>query len=244
MSAGVLPPLSKLRSSEVGMARVLVVDDEPSIVLAVKDELLFEGLEVEEASDGPSALEKCRAWRPDVLLLDLMLPGLNGFEVCRRLRAEMPDLWIIMLTLRGQEGDRVFGLEVGADGYVTKPFSLRELVARVKVGLRRKQNSDASSVHRFGQIEVHPRAHRVLKNGLEVTLTHKEFQILELLIARAGEVITRDEFLDAIWGEDVYVTHRVIDTHVASLRKKIEDDPDHPRYIVGVRGVGYKLDQR
>ena len=177
-----------------------------------------------------------------MLLLDLMLPGLNGFEVCRQLRSEMPEMWIIMLTVRGQEVDRVMGLELGADDYVTKPFSLRELVARIKVGLRRQTGRRKSPLHRLGNIEIDLPSHRVTKNGAELSLTKKEYEILELLLSRPGEVITRDEFLNQLWGEDVYVTHRVIDTHMASLRKKLEDDPNNPEHILSVRGVGYRLD--
>ncbi len=225
------------------MARILIVDDEPSIVLAVRDELLFEGFQVESASDGPTGVQKAREWKPDVLLLDLMLPGMNGYELCRRLRPELPDLWIVMLTARGQEVDRVSGFEAGADDYVTKPFSLRELVARVKVGLRRQRGQAAQAVHSFGDIEVHRRAHRVRKAGADVPLTPKEFDILALLLERAGEVIPRDEICDRVWGCEVHVTQRVIDTHIAALRKKLEPDPNNPRYILSVRGVGYRLGQ-
>ncbi len=224
------------------MARILIVDDEPAIVMAVRDELLFEGFKVESAVDGPEAIKLAHELRPDVLLLDLMLPGLNGFEVCRQLRSEMPEMWIIMLTVRGQEVDRVMGLELGADDYVTKPFSLRELVARIKVGLRRQTGRRKSPLHRLGNIEIDLPSHRVTKNGAELSLTKKEYEILELLLSRPGEVITRDEFLNQLWGEDVYVTHRVIDTHMASLRKKLEDDPNNPEHILSVRGVGYRLD--
>lgn len=229
------------------MPRVLIVDDEPSIVLALQDELAFEGFEVASAADGPSAIARAREFKPDVLLLDLMLPGMNGFEVCKQLRAEMPEMWIIMLTVRGQEVDRVMGLELGADDYVTKPFSLRELVARVKVGLRRQSGQEhngenARGVQSFGNITVDFQSHRVLKDGTEVELTRKEFEILELLIRQAGRVITRDQFLDQLWGEDVYVTHRVIDTHMAALRRKLEDDPNNPQYIQSVRGIGYRLE--
>lgn len=223
------------------MARILVVDDEPSINLAVKDELIFEGYEVDSAADGHEALAKARALRPDVLLLDLMLPGLNGFEICRQLRPEMPEMWVIIFTVRGQEADRITGFETGADDYVTKPFSLRELVARVKVGLRRKRNNHVQSVSSFGEIELDRQAYRVTKSGSELALTRKEFEILELLARRPGEVITRDDFLNQLWGEDVYITHRVIDTHVAGLRKKIEGDPNNPKYVLSVRGIGYKL---
>jgi len=213
------------------------------MVMAISDELRFEGFQVESTPDGRAAIQRAREFRPDVLLLDLMLPGLNGFEVCRQLRPEIPDVWIIMLTARGQEVDRVLGLELGADDYVTKPFSLRELVARIKVGLRRKSSGAARSVHRFDDIEIDLKSRLVRKKGMPVTLTQKEFELLELLLRRAGQVITRDEFLDVIWGRDIYITHRVIDTHMAALRKKLEDDPNHPKHILSVRGIGYKLDQ-
>ena len=223
------------------MTCILIADDEPSIVVAVKDELLFEGFEVHSAADGPGALAKARAIRPDDLLLDLMLPGMNGFDVCRQLRAERPDLWIIILTVRGQDADRVTGFEAGADDYVTKPFSLRELVGRIKVGLRRANGTQPGRNYAFGDIAVDLRARRVLKGGAEVQLTRKEFEIIELLIHRAGEVVTRDEFLNRLWGEEVYVTHRTVDTHVAALRKKLEADPNNPAYVEGVRGVGYRF---
>ena len=226
------------------MPRILIVDDEPSIVLALKDELAFEGFDVDSVSDGRAALERAREFKPDVMLLDLALPGLTGFEVCRQLRPQMPELWIIMVTVRGAEVDRVMGLELGADDYVTKPFSLREIVARVKVGLRRQRSKAAGQTYRFGDVEIDSRSHRVMRRGKEVVLTRTEFKIIELLAERAGEVITRDEFLDSIWGKDVYITHRVIDTHFAALRKKLESDPNKPKHILSVRGIGYKLDRK
>jgi DNA-binding response OmpR family regulator len=222
--------------------RILIADDEPAIVMAVRDELIFEGHDVHAAGSGPDAVEMARRVRPEVLLLDLMLPGLNGFEVCRTIRPERPDLWIIMLTVRGQEADRVTGFEAGADDYVTKPFSLRELVSRVRVGLRRAGGRPSGRHTRFGRIVVDLAAHRVSRAGEPVDLTPKEFEILAFLLRRAGDAITRDEFLDAVWGRDVHVTHRTVDTHVSSLRRKIEDDPDRPAHIVGVRGVGYRFE--
>ena len=224
------------------MPRILIADDEPAIVMAVQGELEFEGYEVHAAGSGPDAVAMARTVHPDVLLLDLMLPGKNGFEVCRTLRPERPDLWIIMLTVRGEEADRVTGFEAGADDYVTKPFSLRELVGRVKVGLRRANGRAPARCQAFGAIEVDLAAHRVSRAGEAVELTPKEFEILALLLRRAGEAITRDEFLDAVWGKDVHVTHRTVDTHVSSLRRKLEDDPDRPVHIVGVRNVGYRFD--
>ena len=221
--------------------RILIVDDEPSIVLAVTDELSFESFEVQSSADGPAGLQKAIEWRPDVLLLDVMLPGLNGFEICRQVRARLPELWIIVLTARGKEVDRVIGFEAGADDYLVKPFSLRELVARVRVGLRRRKGPSSGATRDFGAIRIDPRARRVTRAGVEVGLTRKEFDLLDFLAARPDEVIPRDEFCEKLWGEEVYVTERVIDTHIASLRKKIEADPSRPRHILSVRGVGYKL---
>jgi DNA-binding response OmpR family regulator len=223
------------------MSRVLIVDDEPAIVMAVRDELLFEGLEIEFASDGPSGLQLALQWRPDVLLLDLMLPGINGFDICRRLRPGLPELWIIMLTARGQEVDRVTGFEAGADDYVVKPFSLRELVARIRVGLRRRTHPRNQRNYAFGDITIDVPSRRVTKAGRDVPFTRKEFEILALLARRQGEVIPRDEFCDLIWGEDVFITQRVIDTHIASVRKKI-DDSGGPERIQSVRGIGYRLE--
>jgi DNA-binding response OmpR family regulator len=224
------------------MARILMIDDEPAIVKAVGDELRFEGMDVDSAEDGLAGIDIARRSRPDVILLDLMLPGVNGFDVCRRLRPELPNTWIILITARGQEVDRITGFEAGADDYVVKPFSLRELVARIRVGLRRRTGNDRRALDVFGDIEIDLRGRRVLRNGMEIPLTRKEFEILALLSRRRGEVVPRDEFCDLIWGPEVYVTQRVIDTHIAALRKKIEPDPNDPRHIVSVRGIGYKLE--
>jgi DNA-binding response OmpR family regulator len=225
------------------MPRILIAEDEPSIVMAVRDELTFEGFEVFAVEDGPSAVSQAQVLKPDVLLLDLMLPGMNGFAVCRELRPKMPELWIIMLTARGQEVDRVTGFEAGADDYVTKPFSLRELVARVKVGLRRRQGREAAGLRTLGGVQIDLKGRRVQRDGAEIPLTRREFDILELLLRRPGEVITRDEFLDALWGKDVYVTNRTVDTHVAALRRKLEGETETQPYICSVRGVGYRLDE-
>jgi DNA-binding response OmpR family regulator len=199
-------------------------------------------MDVDSAEDGLAGIDIARRSRPDVILLDLMLPGVNGFDVCRRLRPELPNTWIILITARGQEVDRITGFEAGADDYVVKPFSLRELVARIRVGLRRRTGNDRRALDVFGDIEIDLRGRRVLRNGMEIPLTRKEFEILALLSRRRGEVVPRDEFCDLIWGPEVYVTQRVIDTHIAALRKKIEPDPNDPRHIVSVRGIGYKLE--
>jgi DNA-binding response OmpR family regulator len=224
------------------VALVMIADDEPAIVMAIRDELQFEGFEVATAATGPEALELARRVNPDVLLLDLMLPGKNGFEVCRALRPERQDLWIIMLTVRSHETDRVTGFESGADDYVTKPFSLRELMGRVRVGLRRSRRQVPERRLRFGDVEVDLPARKIVRAGRVVELTPKEFEILTLLLQRPGQVISRDEFLDQVWGADVHVTLRTVDTHLSALRRKIEVDPEAPTYIVGVRGVGYRFE--
>ena len=224
---------------------VLIVEDEPGISMALRDELEFEGFRVLLAEDGPSGLRTMVGDLPDVVLLDLMLPGKNGFEICREARKAGVNAPIIMLTARTEGADKVRGLELGADDYVTKPFQLSELVARIRAVLRRyERNSGEARVYRLGELQVDLRKREVLRAGEPVELTRKEFQLLELMLGRPGEVITRDEFLDSIWGEEVYVTPRTVDTHMATLRKKIEDDPNEPEYLLSVRGIGYKLNEK
>lgn len=228
--------------------KILVVEDEPGISMAIKDELEFEHFEVMLAEDGPTGLQAIVKEKPDLIVLDIMLPGKNGFEVCQEVRKKGITTPIIMLTARTQEVDRVRGLDLGADDYVLKPFSLAELVARIRAVLRRSEKESAENgaqrgALKYGRLRIDLKKHQVLKDGSPVELTHKEFQLLELLLKRPGEVISRDEFLDQIWGEEVYVTHRTVDTHMASLRKKIEDDPNRPQYILSVRSIGYKLNE-
>ena len=225
--------------------KILVIEDEPGIRLAVKDELEFEGFDVELVEDGAAAVAAIVRARPDLILLDLMLPGRNGFEICRDVRAQGISTPLIVITARNQEADKVRGLELGADDYVTKPLSLAELVARIRAVLRRagKDTPNERAVVEVAAIRVDLRRHSAFKAGVELQLTDTEFRILALLLKRAGEVITRDEFLNQIWGEDVNVTHRTVDTHVAALRRKLEDDLDHPAYIVSVRNVGYRFNE-
>jgi DNA-binding response OmpR family regulator len=223
--------------------RILVIEDEPGIRLALKDELQFEGFEVELAEDGPTGLAAILRSSPDLVILDLMLPGRNGFEICEEVRTRGIATSIIVLTARNQEVDKVRGLGLGADDYVTKPFSLAELVARVRAVLRRTQKADDGEPLQAGPIKLDLRRHSAHKGEIELQLTDTEFRILALLLKRRGEVITRDDFLKHVWGEDVYVTHRTVDTHVAALRKKIEDDLDHPTYILSVRNVGYRFNE-
>lgn len=222
--------------------RILVIEDEPGLRLAVKDELEFEGFDVAVAEDGPGGLTAIRRWAPDLVVLDLMLPGQNGFQICQTLRSEGIRTPVIMVTARGQEVDKVRGLEAGADDYLTKPFGLAELVARIRAVLRRTQpEDDQREVLEAPPIKVDLRRHRAFKGDSELHLTDMEFKLLALLIKHPGEVIARDEFLRQIWGDEVYVTQRTVDTHVASLRKKLEDDPEHPVYIQSVRNAGYRF---
>lgn len=223
--------------------RILVIEDEPGIRLALKDELEFEGFDVTLAEDGASGLAAILTSQPDLVVLDLMLPGRNGFQICQDVRARGIRTPIIVITARNQEADKVRGLELGADDYVTKPLSLAELLARIRAVLRRTGQNEERDVLEVPPIRVDLRRHSVFKNGVELQVTDTEFQILALLLKRAGEVITRDEFLKHVWGEDVYVTHRTVDTHVASLRKKIEDNLDHPSFILSVRNVGYRFNE-
>lgn len=229
----------------MGVARILVIDDEPGIRLAVKDELEFEGFEVELVEDGGAAVAAILRTRPDLILLDLMLPGRNGFDICRDVRAQGILTPIIVVTARNQEVDKVRGLELGADDYVTKPLGLAELVARIRAVLRRggKDTADDQGVLEVPPIKVDLRRRTAFKADVELHLTDTEFRILALLLKRAGEVITRDDFLNEVWGEDVNVTHRTVDTHVSALRRKLEDDADQPTFIRSVRNVGYRFSE-
>lgn len=223
--------------------RILIVEDEPGIRVAVKDELEFEGFEVELAEDGATGLATILRSPPDLVVLDLMLPGRNGFQICQEVRTRGMKTPIIVLTARNQDVDKVRGLELGADDYVTKPFSLAELVARIRAVLRRTQKEPEGEILEVRPLKLDLRKHRAFKGEIELQLTDTEFRILALLLKRPGEVITRDDFLKTVWGEEVYVTHRTVDTHVAALRKKIEDDVEHPTYILSVRNVGYRLNE-
>ena len=227
--------------------RILIIEDETSISMAIRDELEFEGFDVIVREDGRTGFSTLLNEEPDLVILDLMLPETSGFEICREVRKKGLKVPIIILTARGEEIDRVRGLDLGADDYVTKPFSLAELVARVRAVLRRssapeKSREDPDEL-RLGELRLDTRKHLLFKGDARIELTHKEFQLLALLLRHRGEVISRDRFLDELWGEDVYVTHRTVDTHMASLRRKIEDIPHRPRYILSIRGAGYRLNE-
>ena len=223
--------------------KILVVEDEPGIRLSLSDELESDGYQVFTAGDGETALAVAGRDKPDLILLDLMLPVLDGYEVCKKLRMRGDRTPIIMLTVKDKEIDKVLGLELGADDYMTKPFSPRELTARVKAVFRRTEGRPAGlESFSFGGIDLDFKKFEASKKGKKLELTPLEFHMLRLLVERKGEVLTRDDFLDGIWGEDnVAVSSRTIDSHIANIRRKIEDDPSSPRHILSIRGVGYKF---
>lgn len=218
------------------MPRILVVEDEPTLAQGLENDLKLEGYEVEVVGDGQSAFERATVKPFDLIVLDVMLPRKDGFEVCRELRRAGHRTPIILLTAKAQESDKVLGLELGADDYVTKPFSPRELRARVKALLRRAA-SELPEVYQFGDVELD-----FTRAGKPVEITPLEFKLLAALIRHRGRVLSRDKLLDEVWGRGVFVTDRVIDTHVTNLRKKIEPELATPRYVVSVRGVGYRFD--
>ena len=222
------------------MSRVLVVEDDPAILRGLADNLRFESYEVLTATDGETGYRLAREQRPDVVVLDLMLPRMSGYEVCRKLRAEGVQTPILMLTARGEEADRILGLDLGADDYITKPFSIRELLARIRAVLRRAHPLKAMPDElRFADVAIDFRKYEAKKGERVLDLTRKEFGILRFLAARAGDVVTRDDLLNEVWGYESSPTTRTVDTHVASLRAKLCDDPAQPR-LQTVHGVGYK----
>ena len=223
--------------------KVLIVEDDPGISMSLKDEFESLGYTVFKAENGQKGLAIARQKSPDLIILDLMIPFMDGYEVCRELRNEGNRTPIIMLTAKNKEIDKVVGLELGADDYVTKPFSHRELMARVRAVLRRtSERVEDIDSYRFGQIELDFKKYEATKKGKRLDLTPLQFQILKLLIQKKGEVLSRDELLDEVWGRDnVWISHRTIDSHIVNIRKKIEDDPSHPDRILSIRGVGYKF---
>jgi two-component system alkaline phosphatase synthesis response regulator PhoP len=224
-------------------SRILLVEDEPGLVLTVTDLLTAEGFEVQSATDGPSGLARALAEKFDLIVLDVMLPGKNGFEVCRELRQQGRDVAVLMLTAKTQVVDRVVGLKLGADDYLTKPFHPAELVARVEALLRRVKSENLAPVRSFvfGNVEVDFEKGDVTKNGAPVGLAGKELQLLQYLVERRGKVVSRDELLENVWEYQSAVSSRTIDVHVAWLRQKLEDNPQNPRHIFTVRGVGYRF---
>jgi DNA-binding response OmpR family regulator len=224
------------------MSRILIVDDEPAILRGLSDNLKRELHDVFTAADGETGYRLVKEKKPDLVILDLMLPKLSGYEVCRQMRSEGITTPILMLTARGEETDRVVGLDMGADDYVTKPFSVRELLARVRALLRRTQPAAWPTIDQLtvDNITIDFRKYEARKSGKPLDMTRREFQLLQALASRPGEVVTRDELLNQVWGLDVYPTTRTIDNHIAGLRAKLERNPDEPRHILTLRGVGYK----
>ncbi len=221
---------------------VLIVDDEKTLVKALTFNLQKEGFRVDTAYDGEEALEKVFSLKPDVVVLDLMLPEVDGFEVCRRIRKKL-EVPIIMLTARSEDIDKVLGLELGADDYLTKPFNSRELVARIKAILRRSTASQEESRKQIqiGKLQIDLLQHRVRLGDKEINLTSKEFALLSFLALNAGNVYSREQLLAQVWGYDYYGDVRTVDVHIRHLREKIENDPANPEYIITVWGTGYKL---
>ncbi len=224
------------------MSKILIIEDEESILMALEDHLTLEGYEVETARDGPSGLRKAGETSLDLIILDIMLPGMDGFEVCKRLRGEGVQTPILMLTAKGQEIDKVLGLELGADDYVTKPFSPRELGARIKAILRRGRPAPATvDTYSFGNVKVDFRKYEATRNGESLEMTKLEFDLLKYLIEHRHEAVSRSDILDHLWDDPASVFPRTVDTHIANLRKKLEDDPAEPRHLIQVRGVGYRF---
>jgi DNA-binding response OmpR family regulator len=223
------------------MIRILVVEDEPDIALGLQDDLTRQGYDVATVADGDSAIQRASSETWDLILLDVMLPKIDGFEVCRELRRLRIRTPIILLTAKVQEAEKVLGLELGADDYVTKPFSPRELRARIKAVLRRIDDS-SMGVERFGDVEVDFDRAEVRRKGEQVELTALELRLLKVLVSHRGHVLTRAQLIDLAWEAGTNVSDRVVDTHILNLRRKIEPVPGEPRFIRGVRGIGYRFD--
>jgi two-component system alkaline phosphatase synthesis response regulator PhoP len=223
------------------MPRVLVIDDEPEIVRGIEDNLRFEGYQTLSATNGETGLERASREAPDLILLDIMMPRMSGWDVCQELRRRGIDVPVIMLTARAEEADRVRGLELGADDYITKPFSVRELMARVQAVLRRPGPRRKAEALAFGDVRIHVQARQVFKGGRELAMTRKEFDLLVYLVEHRGEIVTRERLLDHVWGYERFPTTRTVDTHVLRLRRKFEADPDCPTFILTVHGQGYKF---
>ena len=241
-STSILTPLMSPSSTAAG--RVLIVEDDPDIAHLLSHSLKRAGFGIETLSSGQEVIAAVRRQRPDLVLLDLMLPGLDGLEVCRSLRGDplTAALPVIMLTARAEESDRIVGLELGADDYITKPFSPNEVVARVRALLRRAHRTESHPLLRYGPIIVDIERHVVTVGGEQVSLPLKEFELLEMLLRNSGRVLTRGQLIDRVWGSDYVGDTKTLDVHVKRLRSKVEPDPSAPRHLITVRGLGYKFD--
>ena len=225
------------------MYRILVVEDEQAMLLGLRDNLEFEGYQVDIAEDGTKGYEMIKNGKYDLVVLDIMLPFMSGFDICRKIRSEGVSTPIILLTAKGEEIDKVLGLELGADDYMTKPFSLRELLARIKAILRRSNNNNIiqDETLTIGNIEFNFSNYEALCNGQKVKMSHKEFEFLHFLWDSRNKVVSRDELLDNVWGTDYVPSSRTVDNFILKLRQRIEKDPNDPTIIITVHGVGYKL---
>jgi len=220
---------------------VLIIEDDPTMLRVLKDNFEYTGFAVKTADDGEQGLQAALGRKVDLIVLDIMLPAVNGYEICRRVRQEGLDVPIIMLTAKGQESEIVLGLNLGADDYVTKPFSTKELLARAEAFLRRRRQKEPE-VYRFGRCELHMASRRLVRDGVEVPLTPKEFSLLALFARHPGRALTRDEILRSVWGHDLLVTTRSVDRFINTLRKKIEPDPKRATLIRTIRNIGYRFE--
>lgn len=228
------------------MPRILIVEDNPDLAYGLRTGLEIEGYDVQVAEDGETGLDRARTWGPDLVMLDLMLPGMDGYRVLKALRESGSDVPVLILTARGEEADKVLGFRLGADDYVTKPCGVLELLARVGALLRRSRHADhrgsSDSLERFGSVEINPASRTVTKEGTAVALSPKEFDLLLALVRRRGAVASRVELLREVWGHRVEVMTRTVDIHIAELRRKLEDDPSQPHHILTVWKAGYRLE--
>ena len=224
------------------MKTILVIEDDVSILRGLKDNLRFEGYEVLTAADGQEGIALALERSPDLVLLDIMLPGISGYDICRKVKEKKPDLPIIMLTARSKEVDKIAGLDLGADDYVTKPFSTPELLARIRAVLRRTHNETSiQETYSFGDVVMDFKQYRTLINNEEIHLSAREYEIMKFFIKHAGDVIRRHVLLDEVWGYESYPTTRTVDNSILDLRKKLENEPSRPKHILSIRGVGYKF---
>ena len=231
-----------MSNQTVTRKKILIIEDEENMVEGLRFNLEARDYIVIAALDGETGLKKATGEKPDLVILDLMLPGLNGYEVCKRMKETQPDIPIVMLTAKSQEVDIITGLDLGADDYITKPFSVLELLARINALLRRSNpHSTLPEVFRAGDLEIDFKKYQALKQGKPLELSPREFEILRYLLERKGEVVSRDDLLNQVWGYESYPDTRTIDAHIATLRKKIEEIPDKPALIITIHGKGYKF---
>ena len=224
------------------MKTILVIEDDISILRGLKDNLEYEGYAVITETNGTKGLQIALKKKPDLILLDIMLPGINGYEICRKVKKEKPELPVIMITARGSEMDKVSGLDIGADDYITKPFSIPELLARIRAVLRRTvQSPEIPDNYSFGRVKLDFKKYQAFRDDQEIKLSRKEFAIMEYFIRHEGEAVHRHDLLNEVWGYEAMPTTRTVDNFILDLRKKLEEDPSKPVHIISVRDVGYKF---